>query len=738
MKYCPQCTTGFPDHVDSCPTHNGMLSEIIDLKPGMLIRGTYRIVRKLGEGGFGAVYLAEQTLMDGELRTIKFLSRQWTRNEAFTARFRREVRALRQLRHKNIVDCGDLERAEDDSLFFSMEFVDGPDLRDFLHQAPPPFDVGLALSLVRGIAAGLEAAHARQMVHRDIKPDNILLMRDGDGWIPKIADFGIVATKESAAVHTMTGSSLLTMAYAAPEQWLGMRAAELDGRTDLYALGGVFYEMLTGRTVFEAESYEGWAREHLNAVPRPPSAVRHDLLQWRGLDALVIQLLAKDREDRPKDVAEMLTLLDTVKYVPPSQRQLTVPLSAVQRPPSLAAQPAATMHPATTVQPTATVRPSPTVQPGATVQRTVSDAAPAVQERETTTQQLTALQWFERGNTRFGRGDFEGAIKGYSEAIRLKPDYALAFNCQGSARFGIGDFEGAIEDYSEAIRLKPDYAVALTNRGNARCGQGDFAGAIEDYSEAIRLKPDYVVALTYRGNARCGQGDYEGAIKDCVEAIRLKPDYADAFNNRGNARKAKGDLEGALKDYREAIRLKPDYADAFNNRGTARFGTGDFEGAIKDYNEAIRLKPDYADAFNNRGDARKAKSDFGGAIKDYSEAIRLKPDNADAFTNRGNAHKAKGDLQGAIKDYSEVIRLKPGFAAAFNNRGSARLGTGDLDGAIKDYSEAIRLKPDYAVAFNNRGNARKAKGDFEGANEDRDEAIRLKSDPFKSRVVSTK
>jgi tetratricopeptide (TPR) repeat protein len=85
-----------------------------------------------------------------------------------------------------------------------------------------------------------------------------------------------------------------------------------------------------------------------------------------------------------------------------------------------------------------------------------------------------------------------------------------------------------------------------------------------------------------------------------------------------------------------------------------------------------------------------------------------------------------------------VIRLKPGFAVAFNNRGSARFGKGDFEGAIKDYSEAIRLKPDYAVAFNNRGNARKAKGDLEGATEDHDEAIRLKTDPFKSRLVSTR
>ena len=324
MKTCPQCETGYPDSHSTCPIHGVLLNEIRDLKPGMVIHKTYRIVRKLGQGGMGTVYLAQHIQMD-EPRALKFLAPELSRDQAFTSRFLREVRTLRQIRNRNVVDCGDLEAAEDDSLFFSMEFVDGPDLRIFLHNAPQPFDVPLALSITRGIAEGLGAAHAKGMVHRDIKPENILMARDGDRWLPKIADFGIVATKESSITYTRTGGTLLTMAYAAPEQWRGTPAAELDGRTDLYALGGLLYEMLTGQTPFRAENYEGWARQHQTTPPQPPSSIRPDLAKWRCLDTLVLRLLAKDRNDRPKDVAELLTLLDAVRYGAPVARQATMP-----------------------------------------------------------------------------------------------------------------------------------------------------------------------------------------------------------------------------------------------------------------------------------------------------------------------------------------------------------------------------------------------------------------------------
>jgi WD40 repeat protein len=326
MKTCPQCDTGYPDSQTACPIHGHLLNEIRELRPGMVIHKTYRIVRKLGQGGMGTVYLAQHIHM-GEPRALKFLSPELSRDQALTSRFLREVRTLRQIHSRNVVDCGDLEAAEDDSLFFSMEFVDGPDLRGLLHDAPKPFDVTLALNITRQIAEGLGAAHSKGMVHRDIKPENILMAREGDAWLPKIADFGIVTTKESSSVYTRTGGTLLTMAYAAPEQWRGTPAAELDGRTDLYALGGVLFEMLTGQTPFHAENYEGWAEQHRYAAPQAPGTLRPDLANWHGLDALVLRLLAKDRNDRPRDVAELLTQLDAVVYVAPKTRRATEPVT---------------------------------------------------------------------------------------------------------------------------------------------------------------------------------------------------------------------------------------------------------------------------------------------------------------------------------------------------------------------------------------------------------------------------
>jgi hypothetical protein len=199
-----------------------------------------------------------------------------------------------------------------------------------LEKLPQP--VERALGIARGIASGLAAAHAQGTVHRDIKPENILLARANDGRErAKILDFGIAAMAESVTRLSMTHGILLTPEYAAPEQWLEMPAAEMDGRTDGYALGCVLYELLTRRTPFHAHNTAGWMKQHLEEAPKPPSQLRPDVADWVGLDALVLRLLAKNRDDRPRD-AELLSLLDKVHYGSGEERRSSVVEETRKRP----------------------------------------------------------------------------------------------------------------------------------------------------------------------------------------------------------------------------------------------------------------------------------------------------------------------------------------------------------------------------------------------------------------------
>jgi tetratricopeptide (TPR) repeat protein len=276
------------------------------------------------------------------------------------------------------------------------------------------------------------------------------------------------------------------------------------------------------------------------------------------------------------------------------QKYLNVPLEAVLHPASVSARHAAE------------------------AQQAAASAAPAVGQKE-----LTAQEWFEKG---FNATDHDEEFRYFSEAIRLKPDFAEAYNNRGIARHEKGDLDGALKDCAEAIRLKPNFAEAYNTRGRARHIKGDLDGALKDYNEAIRLKPDYAEAYINRGIARHGKGDLDGAVQDYTEAIRLKPDFAEVYNNRGLARFKKGDLDGALKDYTEAIRFQPDNFEAYNNRGVARAAKGDLDGALKDYSEAIRLKPNYANAYYIRGVAWRAKGDPASAkaaIADFQKYLDL-------------------------------------------------------------------------------------------------------------------
>jgi eukaryotic-like serine/threonine-protein kinase len=310
MKRCTRCGTSYPNQNSYCEIDGAMLTASAELDPGTIIRDKYRIVRALGQGGMGTVYLADHILL-GRQRALKFISTGLNQDPRLLKRFRLEALAAIELRHPNIVEVVDLDQAEDGSPYIAMEYVAGPELRHVLEEGP--LAVERSLEIARGIAAGLSAAHARGIIHRDVKPENILLARQGEQETPKLLDFGIAAIREDPGINmTRTRGLMLTQEYAAPEQWLGMPAERMDGRVDLYALGGVLYEMLTGQGCLSSVDNESWGYWHTRGERRPPGRLRPELAQWPGLDALVVRLLCAEREGRPSSALDVVRDLDVL------------------------------------------------------------------------------------------------------------------------------------------------------------------------------------------------------------------------------------------------------------------------------------------------------------------------------------------------------------------------------------------------------------------------------------------
>jgi serine/threonine-protein kinase len=252
----------------------------------------YLIQRKLGAGGMAAVYLAEDQEL-GRRVALKLLDDRHASDEQFVERFRREAQNAAGLNHPNIVSIFDRGQAEE-TYYIAMEFLDGRTLKELvLRNGPTP--IPIAIDYARQILQALAFAHRHGIVHRDIKPHNIVVGRDGR---LKVTDFGIA--RSGASQMTEAGSIVGTAQYLSPEQ---ARGAQVDPRSDLYSLGIVMYEMLTGKVPFTGDAPVEIAMKHLSSVPDPPSKTRPEVPA--SLDAVVMRALAKDPDERFDSAEEM-------------------------------------------------------------------------------------------------------------------------------------------------------------------------------------------------------------------------------------------------------------------------------------------------------------------------------------------------------------------------------------------------------------------------------------------------
>jgi len=277
-----------------------------DALVGTTLAERYEIIRRIGEGGMGAVYEARHTII-GKRVAIKVLLEKFLENEELIARLLQEARLASSIGHQNIVDVTDFGTTRDGRAFVVMEFLEGEPLSELIMR-DAPLPVERSLAIVKQVASALGAAHAKGIVHRDVKPENVYLVRRGDLDFVKVVDFGVskaVRTQEETGSEwarlTRTGAVLGTPLFMSPEQAGG--SEDLDARADIWATALILYECLTGELPFRGNNYLGVIAQIRTKDVQPPSALRPELGIPDAVDRMVMHGLEKDRTRRYQHMA---------------------------------------------------------------------------------------------------------------------------------------------------------------------------------------------------------------------------------------------------------------------------------------------------------------------------------------------------------------------------------------------------------------------------------------------------
>ncbi len=305
MKVCPVCAREYPDEIRFCQDDGTTLRGAAPTASlvGQVIADRYHVIKKLGEGGMGQVYLAEHVKM-GRRSAIKVMNPSMVHDPDAVARFNREAANASRITHPNVCAVYDFGETPDGLIYLAMEFVEGEPLTDLLSREgalPPP----RATAIFKQTADALQAAHDLGIVHRDLKPDNIMIARGRDGSdLVKVVDFGIakaVGGDETGQKVTKTGLVVGTPEFMSPEQLSGDK---VDGRSDLYSLGLVFFRMLTGQLPFQAETVQETMIKRLTDAPAKLGPTRPDLTFPAGLQEVVDAALVRTPAERYQTVAK--------------------------------------------------------------------------------------------------------------------------------------------------------------------------------------------------------------------------------------------------------------------------------------------------------------------------------------------------------------------------------------------------------------------------------------------------
>jgi len=640
----------------------------------------YRILEELGRGGMGVVYKASDLKLD-RMVAIKFLPPHLSTSEDTKARFMQEAKAAAALNHPNILSVYEIDE-QDGGMFFVMEYVEGATLKH--HMANLKSGTGIpvrqAIEWTSRIAEGLQAAHQKNIVHRDVKPENIMLTRDGQ---LKIMDFGIAKLKSSSGL-TKTGVSLGTLSYMSPEQAQGMVA---DHRSDIWSLGVVLYEMLTADQPFKAEHEAALLYLVVNEEPPVPSLMDRKIPHQ--MDVVIKKMLAKDRSERYQSMEEVLKSLQEARI-------------SIEKVPLQVQTKAIAVLPFGNISPD---KESDYFSDGLTEELIINLSR---LKDIRVVPRTTSMAY--KGSTKDARAIgkelatryiLAGSVRKFQENLRIAVELV---DVDADAQLWAETYKGKLADVFDIqeqvskqivdalmVKLSPTEKVVLTKRPTLNAGAFDcylrardslyrytkdsVETAIQLFQKAIELDARYAGAYAGLGEAYATLYQtferkevwLDKALESGLKALMYDSTLSEAYAALGLAYFHKKALDEALTASQKAIELDPNNFLAYWILGRINHTSDRDKDAVGLYKKAITLNPDFYSAYGDlqvayerMGDTDKYRETVKAALEVYPRYLSQHPDDGRAHMFYAITLAQSERIEDAKVEGAKAIQLSPG------------------------------------------------------------------------------
>jgi serine/threonine protein kinase/tetratricopeptide (TPR) repeat protein len=705
--------------------------------------GGYKILGTAGVGGMGIVYKALDLKLNRTV-ALKFLPNELNLASKDKERFLQEARTASALDHTNIGVIHGLEQSADGQTFIVMAYYEGLTLAEKIRRGPVPAKEGVSIMLQ--LVQGLGEAHEHSIIHRDIKPSNVILTRQN---VAKIVDFGL-ARVSSGAATTLSAGPVGTLAYMSPEQ---VRNEPLDRRTDIWALGVVFEEMLTGKHPFERDNMSAVL---LAILEQPPPVEGLDPV----LAAIVCRALAKDRTHRYGDCREFEADLEAAKPAVDA-----VPSASPVRDPKASSRDLrrALEHASSS---RATVTPVDRARRGAVeliaavlLLATVSFLIPSVRQRAAALlspsgggeKHIAVLPFDNIGNDSANEAISEGLMDSLTSKLsNLEGGQPSLWVVPASEvrRRKVTDPESALREFGATLVVKGSVlrdssGVHLTvnlirTKDVRQAGSlslqdraGDFSAlqgqAVSGLARLMHVEVPAAALHSAEGTAPPAAyesylkalgylqrydkpGNLDQAIRALSTAVASDPQFALGYSGLGEAYRLNYQLDKnpnwtalALANSTKATVLNPSLPAAYVTLGEIHNGTGNHDLATEEFQRALQLDPRNPDAIKGLAHSYESAGRPADAEAAYQKAIALRPDYWDGYNSLGLFYDEQGKYEAAVKQLQHAIELTPDNATAYSNLGAAYVDSGEAknfaaaEAALK---KSIELGPSYGAYAN--------------------------------------